>query len=56
MHDGSFGRGLVPGPAQLDGRIPRQVIKEMLEESYRLVVASLPAAQRHELEGDGARR
>ena len=41
---------------QLDGRLPRQVIKEMLEESYRLVVASLPAAQRRELEGNGARR
>ena len=35
----------------LDGSIPREVVREMLEESYRLVVASLPAAQRRDLAG-----
>lgn len=38
---------------QLDGRIPREVIKQMLEASYRLVVDSLPVAERRHLIGDG---
>jgi predicted DNA-binding protein (MmcQ/YjbR family) len=41
---------------QLDGRVPREVLKQMLEASYRLVVDSLPAAQRSALIGAGFRR
>jgi predicted DNA-binding protein (MmcQ/YjbR family) len=41
---------------QLDGRIPREVLKQMLEASYGLVVDSLPAAQRRALTGAGSRR
>jgi predicted DNA-binding protein (MmcQ/YjbR family) len=33
----------------LDGSVPSEVVKQMLSESYRLVVASLPAAQRRDL-------
>lgn len=33
----------------LDGSVPSDVIKQMLDDSYRLVVASLPAAQRRDL-------
>jgi predicted DNA-binding protein (MmcQ/YjbR family) len=36
---------------RLDGSVPGDVIKGMLEESYRLVVVSLPAAQRRALAG-----
>ena len=52
--------GVVPGyhlnkrhwnTVRLDGGIPSEIVREMLEESYRLVVASLPAAQRRELAG-----
>lgn len=41
---------------QLDGRIPRTVIKQMLEASYRLVVDSLPVAQRRDLIVDSVGR
>ena len=34
---------------QLDGSIPGEVIRQMLEESYRLVAASLPAGHRRAL-------
>jgi predicted DNA-binding protein (MmcQ/YjbR family) len=37
---------------RLDGSIPGEVIRQMLEESYRLVAASLPAGQRRALAGD----
>jgi predicted DNA-binding protein (MmcQ/YjbR family) len=35
---------------RLDGSIPGEVVRAMLEESYRLVVASLPRARRSELD------
>jgi predicted DNA-binding protein (MmcQ/YjbR family) len=37
----------------LDGSIPDQMVAEMIEDSYDLVVSSLPRAQRQALGWDG---
>jgi predicted DNA-binding protein (MmcQ/YjbR family) len=45
----------------LDGSMPRRLVEDMIEDSYDLVVSSLPAAQRRALlwrpgEPEGSRR
>jgi predicted DNA-binding protein (MmcQ/YjbR family) len=38
----------------IDGSMPEQMIKEMVEDSYDLVVSKLPIARRRELDWQGA--
>jgi predicted DNA-binding protein (MmcQ/YjbR family) len=33
----------------IDGSLPEQMIKDMIEDSYDLVVSNLPPARRHAL-------
>jgi predicted DNA-binding protein (MmcQ/YjbR family) len=39
----------------LDGSLPQQLVLEMIEDSYDLVVSSLPRDQQHRLEWAGLR-
>ena len=38
----------------LDGSLPEQMVKDMIEDSYDLVVSALPAARRRQLGWSGA--
>jgi len=39
---------------EVDGRLPPRLVKELIDHSFELVVASLPAKQRAAVRGDSA--
>jgi predicted DNA-binding protein (MmcQ/YjbR family) len=41
---------------RLDGALPELLVRELIEDSYDLIVSSLPRAERLKLDWDGLRR